>query len=61
MISQTAQYLLGAIVYLADSSHVPQTLRSAEAPRVPADYLGKVMQRLNRSGQVRAAGTARGL
>lgn len=55
MISQTAEYALRAIVYLADKSGVPQTTRQiADVTRVPAGYLAKVMQTLVRSGIVSA-------
>jgi len=55
MISQTAEYALRAIVYLADQNGAPQTRQQiAEVTRVPAGYLGKVMQGLSRSGLVRA-------
>ena len=55
MISQTAEYALRAIVYLADQSESPQTTQQiAEVTRVPAGYLAKVMQSLSRSGLVRA-------
>ena len=55
MISQTAEYALRAIVYLADQSDTPQTTQQiAEVTRVPAGYLAKVMQGLSRSGLVRA-------
>jgi Rrf2 family nitric oxide-sensitive transcriptional repressor len=55
MISQTAEYALRAIVYLADQSEAPQTTQQiAKVTRVPAGYLAKVMQNLSRSGLVRA-------
>ncbi|MGH7140821.1 MAG: RrF2 family transcriptional regulator, partial [Pirellulales bacterium] len=55
MISQTAEYALRAIVYLADQSETPQTTQQiAEVTRVPAGYLAKVMQGLSRAGLVRA-------
>jgi Rrf2 family protein len=55
MISQTAEYALRAIVYLADKVDVPQTTQQiAEVTRVPAGYLAKVLQTLGRSGIVRA-------
>lgn len=55
MISQTAEYALRAIVYLADQSESPQTTQQiAEVTRVPAGYLAKVMQSLSRAGLVRA-------
>lgn len=55
MISQTAEYALRAIVYLADQSESPQTTQQiAEVTRVPAGYLAKVMQGLSRAGLVHA-------
>lgn len=55
MISQTAEYALRAVVYLADNGDAPQTTQQiAEVTRVPAGYLAKVMQTLSRSGIVRA-------
>lgn len=55
MISQTAEYALRAIVYLADQSDAPQTTQQiAEATRVPVAYLAKVMQALSRAALVRA-------
>jgi Rrf2 family nitric oxide-sensitive transcriptional repressor len=55
MISQTAEYALRAIVYLADEHQVPQTTQQiAEITRVPAGYLAKVMQGLSRAGLVHA-------
>src|SRR5580692_5034819 len=55
MISQTAEYALRAIVYLADENKTPQTTQQiAEVTRVPAGYLAKVMQGLSRAGLVHA-------
>ncbi len=55
MISQTAEYALRAVVYLAEKPDVPQTTQQiAEVTRVPPGYLAKVMQTLGRSGIVRA-------
>ena len=55
MISQTAEYALRAIVYLADQSDAPRTTQQiAKVTRVPAGYLAKVMQGLSRAGLVRA-------
>jgi Rrf2 family protein len=49
MISQTAEYALRAIVYLADQRDSPRTTAQiAEATQVPAGYLAKVMQALSR-------------
>jgi Rrf2 family protein len=50
MISQTAEYALRAIVYLASQADRPQTVHQlAEVTRVPAGYLAKVMQGLSRA------------
>ncbi|HXT60231.1 MAG TPA: Rrf2 family transcriptional regulator [Pirellulales bacterium] len=55
MISQTAEYALRAIVYLADQAETPQTTQQiAAVTLVPAGYLAKVMQGLSRAGLVRA-------
>lgn len=55
MISQTAEYALRAMVFLAeygDRSHTIQQI--ASATEVPAGYLSKVMQSLARAGLVRS-------
>jgi Rrf2 family protein len=52
MISQTAEYALRAIVYLADQAVPRTTAQIAETTRVPAGYLAKVMQGLSRAGLV---------
>ncbi len=55
MISQTAEYALRAIVYLADQNETPHTTQQiAEVTHVPAGYLAKVMQALSRAGLVHA-------
>ncbi len=55
MISQTAEYALRAIVCLAAQKDRPQTVQElAEATRVPAGYLAKVMQSLSRAHLVRS-------
>jgi len=54
MISQTAEYALRAIVYLADQDVPRTTAQIAEATKVPAGYLAKVMQSLSRSGLVKS-------
>lgn len=55
MISQTAEYALRAVVFLAEQSDAPQTTQQiAEVTLVPAGYLAKVMQTLGRSGIVHA-------
>ena len=53
MISQTAEYGLRAMVYLADQNGEPRTTAQiAEVTLVPAGYLAKVMQSLSRGGLV---------
>jgi Rrf2 family protein len=49
MFSQTAEYALRAVVYLASKGDAPQTVQQiADVTRVPAGYLSKVMQELSR-------------
>ncbi len=53
LFSQTAEYALRAIVWLADNSDRPHTTGEiADATRVPAGYLSKVLQGLGRKGFV---------
>jgi Rrf2 family transcriptional regulator, nitric oxide-sensitive transcriptional repressor len=52
MISQTAEYALRAIVYLADQGAARTTQQIAASTRVPSSYLSKVMQALARAGVV---------
>jgi Rrf2 family protein len=53
MFSQTAEYALRAVVYLATRSGAAETTQQiAAATRVPAGYLSKVMQGLSRAGVV---------
>ena len=55
MFSQTAEYALRAVVWLADNEAAPVTTQQiARATQVPADYLSKVMQALGRAGLVSA-------
>lgn len=55
MLSQTAEYALRAVVWLANNMDSPVTREElARATRVPPDYLSKVMQSLGRGGLVRA-------
>jgi Rrf2 family protein len=55
MITQTVEYALRAVVYLADHADRSfTTQRIAEATKVPAAYLAKVMQALSRAGLVHA-------
>jgi Rrf2 family protein len=52
MISQTAEYALRAIVYLADQEGSQTTQQISQVTRVPAGYLSKVLQGLARAGLV---------
>lgn len=53
MFSQTTEYALRAVVYLASQGGAPQTTQQiAEATHVPAGYLAKVMQGLSRADLV---------
>lgn len=55
MLSQTVEYSLRAIVWLASHPGDPQTNHQiAAATLVPAGYLAKVMQALGRGGLVTA-------
>ncbi len=55
MLSQTTEYALRAIVWLACNFDQPQTTpQIAKATHVPAGYLSKVLQSLGRSGLVQA-------
>jgi Rrf2 family protein len=54
MISQTAEYALRAIVYLAGQEVARTTLEIAKTTHVPAGYLAKVMQSLSRAGLVKS-------
>lgn len=55
MISQTAEYALRAVVFLAESGDTPQTIQQiARATQVPAGYLAKVMQELARAELVKS-------
>jgi Rrf2 family protein len=54
MISQTAEYALRAIVFLADQGEARTTQQIAAATRVPTSYLSKVMQSLSRAGIVKS-------
>ena len=61
MISQTAEYALRAIVYLARSPDEPHITREiAEATKIPSGYLAKVMQTLVRAGLVNSRRGLRG-
>jgi Rrf2 family nitric oxide-sensitive transcriptional repressor len=53
MFSQTTEYALRAIVWLAAQGSNPQTTRQiAAATHVPPGYLSKVLQSLGRAGLV---------
>lgn len=56
MISQTAEYALRAIVYLADQDQetARTTNQIAETTMIPQGYLAKIMQQLGRSKLVTA-------
>jgi len=54
VITQTAEYALRAVVYLADQDEPKTTFVIAEATQVPAGYLSKVMQGLNKAGLVQS-------
>jgi Rrf2 family protein len=55
MFSQTVEYALRAIVYLASRPESAQTTpQIAAITKVPADYLSKVLQGLAAAGLVRA-------
>ena len=55
MISQTAEYALRAMVYLADREGSPRTnAQIAEATEIPVGYLAKVMQSLSRAKLVKS-------
>jgi Rrf2 family protein len=55
VISQTAEYALRAVVYLADQGGAPRTTTQiARTTLVPAGYLAKVMQCLGRAGLVKS-------
>ena len=53
MISQTTEYALRAVVWLAANPEKALTAQQiAEATRVPAGYLAKVLQGLSRAGML---------
>lgn len=55
MISQTAEYALRAMVFLAMNQNNAQvTERIAAGTKVPASYLSKVLQSLSRAGLVKS-------
>ncbi len=51
MFSQTVEYALRAVIYLADHTAEPSTTDDmAVVTKVPAPYLAKILQGLNRQG-----------
>ena len=55
MLSQTAEYALRVITFLASREHEPVTTKQiAQATRVPEGYLSKVLQSLSRGGLVKS-------
>ena len=60
MISQTAEYALRAIVFLADHDAPQTNAQIAETAQIPVGYLAKVMQSLSRAGLVNAQRGLRG-
>ena len=55
MFSQTAEYALRAMAYLAERAERPHAIHEiAGATQVPSDYLSKVMQGLVKSGLAEA-------
>jgi Rrf2 family protein len=52
LITQTAEYALRAIVYLADQTEPKTNTVIADATLVPVGYLAKVMQSLSKAGLV---------
>ena len=55
MFSQTVEYALRTIVWLASQGGAPRTIRQiAEATKIPPGYLAKVLQNLGRHHLVKA-------
>jgi Rrf2 family protein len=55
LFSQTVEYALRAVVYLATHTEKPSTTDDvAAATKVPAPYLAKILQGLNRNGIVKS-------
>ena len=55
MFSQTVEYALRAVAYLAFEAPAPRTTEQVgEATRVPPAYLSKVLQALSRGGVVKS-------
>jgi Rrf2 family protein len=61
MLSQTTEYALRAVVWLAQNHGASQTTQQiAAATKVPVGYLSKVLQMLGKAGLVRALRGKRG-
>src|SRR5262245_62720221 len=61
MLSQTTEYALRAVTFLARNVDTPRTTREiAAGTKVPAAYLSKVLQGLSRAGVVRSQRGLRG-
>ena len=54
MFSQTVEYALRAVVYLAQQAEPRTTGQIADTTQVPAAYLSKVLQGLSKAGIVRS-------
>jgi Rrf2 family transcriptional regulator, nitric oxide-sensitive transcriptional repressor len=54
MFSQTVEYALRAVVFLADQAEARTAQEIAAATKVPPAYLAKVLQGLSRAGLVRS-------
>jgi len=55
LLSQTAEYALRAVLWLASQPDQPMTVQAiAKGTQVPAGYLSKVLQTLGRAGLVRS-------
>lgn len=55
MLPQTAEYALRAVVHLVDSGDTARTSRQiADATKVPAGYMYKVLQKLVGAGLIRS-------
>jgi Rrf2 family nitric oxide-sensitive transcriptional repressor len=54
MFSQTVEYALRAVVYLAAESEARTVERMSEVTKVPPFYLAKVVQKLVRAGLLRS-------
>lgn len=54
MISQTAEYALRAVVYLAEQPNPRTTQDIADKTRIPVGYLAKVMQGLCKASVVKS-------